>query len=305
MKKRNLLLVLIALMINNPKAVTQTIKVTKYENEVYGFVAGLNLLMDVYQPENSNHLGIVYIAGSGWGSPAIWNDIPLKDAYYDSTYAGLWPQGLLKKGYTVFMINHSFAPRFHFPDILFDCQRAVRYVRYHAKKYDIYPDKIGVMGHSTGAYLSSMLGVKDTIIINPKNEIDQVSSRVQAVVALAAPFILSDNNMKSDTAIQTSLMRRVLMDYMGELPEAKNGEFILSGKYAAASPITYISNDDAAFLIYYSDNDPFIPPRQAQRYYNNLEGNKVQAKIVVCHNCKHHPIPDMDEVDRWFKKYLK
>jgi len=181
----------------------------------------------------------------------------------------------------------------------------VRFVRYYAKKYDIDPNRIGAIGHSSGGTLSSMLGLTDTTIVNAKNGIDSLSSKVQAVISLAAAFILSDFNKKGDTAIQNNLILKVMSNYVGELPEEKKGEFILSGKYAEASPITYISKGDAAFLIYYSDNDQLIPPRQASSFYNKLVENNVPAKIVVCHNCKHEPIPDMDEVDRWLKKYLR
>jgi acetyl esterase/lipase len=309
MKKGLILLLLAGILIYEPgfaqSVNTQTIRVTKTENVVYGMKSGVALLMDVYKPENSNHVGIIYIAGSGWGSPAVWNELALKEQYYDTAYAGKWPQNLLIKGYTVFMINHSFATRFQWPDIFYDCQKAVRYVRYNSKKYDIDSVHIGAMGHSSGANLSSMLGVKDTTITDPKNDIDHVSSKVQAVVTLAAPFILSEYNKKTDTSIQNKLISRVLVDYLGELPKEKNGEFVLTGKYKAASPITYISRDDAAFLIYYSDNDSLLPSRQSLFFYDTLTRNNVQAKISVCHNCNHYPVPDINEVDLWFKTYLK
>jgi len=308
MKKRQILLLLIALTINNSEAFTQTSKVTKYENVVYGMISDMALLMDVYQPTNSNHIGIVFIVGSGWGywAQQVYNHIPLKDDYFlDSNYSGKWAQALVDKGYTVFITNHRFAPGFHYPHIFYDCQRAVRFVRYNAKSYGIDPNHIGAIGHSPGANLSSMLGVKDTTIVNAENGIDSFSSKVQAVVSLAAPFILSDCNKKADTAILNNLLLKAISNYVGELPEEKNGEFILSGKYAEASPITYISKDDAAFLIYYSDNDPLIPPRQAPSFYNKLVQNNLPSKIVVCHNCEHQPIPDMNEVDMWLKKYLR
>ena len=309
MKPGQILLLLIALTIKNSDAFTQNSKVTKYENVVYGMISGMALLMDVYQPANNNHIGMIFIAGSGSGywDQEEYNHTPLKDNkhFLSSTYSGKWVQILVSKGYTVFIINHRFAPRFHYREIFSDCQRAVRFVRYNAKKYDIDPNHIGAMGHSSGATLSSMLGVTDTTIVNAIHGIDSLSSKVQAVVALAALFNYADYNKKTDTAIQNNLMLRIMSNYVGELPEEKNGEFILSGKYAEASPITYISKDDAAFLIYYSDNDQLIPPRQAPSFYNNLIENKVPAKIVVCHNCEHEPIPDMNEVDTWFKRYLK
>ena len=305
MKKGQILLLLILLTVK-PGAFAQKAKFTKYENVVYGYVAGNALLMDIYQPANSNHLGIIYIAGTAFGSPALWNlDIGMKELYRDSAYAGKWPQALVEKGYTVFMINHSFAPRFRYPDILFDCQKAVRFVRYNAKKYDINPAHLGAMGHSSGGYLASMLGVRDTVIDYPKSGMDSVSSKVQSVVTLAAPFNLSDYSKKGDTAIRTNVMLQMNADYMGQLPQIENGEFVLSGKYSEASPITHVSNDDASFLIYYSDNDHLIPVRQAQAFYKKLMDNGVQTNMTLCHNCKHDPIPDMLKVDTWFRDHLK
>ena len=301
----NRILFLSILLLTNIEAFTQPSSVTKFENVTYGVVSGTALLMDIYQPQSSNNRGIIYIAGSGFGSPSIWNDVPLKEMFHDTGYAGISPRGLLSKGYTVFMINHSFTPRFAFPDIFYDCQRAVRFARSNAKKYNIDSNYIGAMGHSSGGYLAAMLGVKDSIIANPKNETDRVSSKVQSVVTLAAPFDLSDYGKKGDTAIQTIRMIKVYADYFGELPQTNKAEFILSGKYAEGSPITFVSNDDAPFLIYYSDNDHLIPPRQALAYYEKLTGNNVAAKIILCKNCKHDPVPDMNEVDSWFKKYLK
>jgi acetyl esterase/lipase len=306
--KSKIFFLFVLLFLRCAESYCQTTKVTKHENVVYGMISGMALLMDVYEPANSNHIGIIFIVGSGSGywAQEVYNHVPLKDYYYlDSTYSGKWAQTLGSKGYTVFMINHRYAPSFHYRDIFSDCQRAVRFVRYHARKYDIDPDHIGAMGHSSGATLSSMLGVTDTTIVNAENGIDSFSSKVQAVVSLAATFILSDYNMKTDTAIQNNLMLRIMSNYVGELPEEKNGKFILSGKYAEASPITYISKDDAAFLIYYSDNDPIAPPRQAPSFYNKLIENNVPAKIVVCHHCEHKPLPDMNEVDEWFKTYLR
>ena len=82
--------------------------------------------MDIYQPEKSNHVGIIFINGSGFGYlngyQKVYNQVPLKEDYYlDSTYGGKWAQMLVAKGYTIFFINHRFALGFHFPDIFYDC----------------------------------------------------------------------------------------------------------------------------------------------------------------------------------------
>lgn len=310
MKKYCTLFLPLVLNILTITTTAQNAKVVKHENIVYGMISGMALLMDVYQPEKTNHLGIVYIVGSGFGvSPAyqrIYNQVPLKDDYFlDTAYSGKWIRSLNDFGYTVFVINHRFAPRFHYPDLFYDCQRAVRFIRYHAKSYDIDANHIGAMGHSSGAYLSSMLGVTDTSISNPINPIDAVSSKVQAVVALAAPFVLSEFGKNSDTLPASKYYLEAVLDYVGELPENRDNEYILSGKYAQASPISYVTADDAPFLVYYSENDPIIPPRQAEMMCKKLKEKAVAFKEFKNPNEGHEPLPDMNEVNNWFKRYLK
>jgi acetyl esterase/lipase len=282
-------------------------KVTKQENVVYGVVSGMSLLMDIYKPATSNHLGIVYISGNGWGyfNQPSYNQGALKESVQDTAYNGKWVGALIQKGYTVFMINHRFAPQFHAPDILSDCQRAVRYIRYNAKKFDIDAHHIGAMGHSSGANLSSMLGVTDVKITKMESPIDSMSSQVQAVVTLAAPFMLWDINRKEDSTLTRNMALRMFLNYVGELPEERKDEFISSGKYAQASPITFVTKEDAATLIYYSDDDFIIPLRQAPRMYQALQEKQIPSKLVLTHKDRHWPKPNMEEVDKWFKQYLK
>lgn len=271
-------------------------------------VSGTALLMDIYKPSKSNRKAIIYIIGSAWGFSYSknYNQIPLKDDIkLDSNYAGKWQDYLAQNGYTVFVINHRFAPRFQFQDIIEDCRRAVRFVRYNAARYGIDPNYIGAMGHSSGGNLASMLGVKDSLYFINKSPIDSVSSKVQAVVTLAAPFNLADINKYEDTTIANNYVLSAISAYMGSLPEMKQGEFTLSGKYLEASPYALVTKDDAPTFICYSDNDPVIATRQAEEMYKKLVQNNVPAKISLSQNTEHYPIPDMAEVCKWFEKYLK
>src|SRR5262249_20269223 len=155
-------------------------------------------LMDVYRPAQPNRIGIVFIAGSGWGAPQIYprtyDDLELKDDAFSDAYVGTLVRELVERGYTVFAINHRFAPEAKFPLAFYDCQRAVRFIRAHAADYGIDATRLGAIGHSSGAHLSSLLGVSDTTIAGAKEPAQQGSSRVQAVVTLAAPFVLTEIN---------------------------------------------------------------------------------------------------------------
>ena len=283
-------------------------KVTKLEQIVYGFFAGASLTMNIYKPERSNRIGILIIPGTAYGytytleySQASIIDNFIRDTGYFAKFARM----LVDRGYTLFVINHRLAPQFHYKDILQDCQRAVRFIRYHANKYSIDPDHIGAFGYSSGATLCSMLGVTDLTDTAQKTGVDAMSSKVQAVVTLAARFDLSDFNKTGDTAIQSPTISSVLLNYMGELPAVENGNYVLSGKYAEASPITYVDKEDASFLIYAGSNDPLVPVRQQVAMYEKLIGKGVNAQLKISQHEAHNPIPKIEEMDAWFLKFLK
>lgn len=286
----------------------QPTKVTKYENVVYGMVSGASLTMDIYKPEHSNKVGIIVIPGTafGYAYTADYSQ-PSMTANFanDTSYLGKFAKMLVDRGYTIFVINHRLAPQFHYTDILKDCQRAVRFVRFHSKEYDIDPENIGAFGYSSGATLCAMLGVTNAVSDSTPIGMDAMSSKVQTVVTLAARFDLSDFNKKEDTTIQNTIVSRVLLNYMRELPMVENGNYILTGKYAEASPITHVNKEDASFLMYFSHDDPLISERQQNNMYKKLQDNGIDAKLNISKNEGHIPIPNIEEIDSWFLKHLK
>lgn len=288
--------------------ISMTGKVTKSEHVVYGFVSGASLTMNIYKPQRSNQIGIVIIPGTAYGYAytSDYNQASMTENFTrDTGYLAKYARSLLDRGYTLFVINHRLAPQFHYTDILNDCQRAVRYIRYHANKYDINPDQIGAFGYSSGATLCSMLGVTSLDDTAKKIGVDAMSSKVQSVVTLAARFDLSDFNKDEDISLQNPIISRVLLNYIGELPAVENGSYKLTGKYAEASPITYVDKGDASFLIYCASDDPLVPVRQQLAMYERLITNGVDAKLHISQNEAHNPIPNMEEIDTWFLKYLK
>ncbi len=60
-------------------------------------------------------------------------------------------------GISAFVVSYRVAPYKH-PVPLLDAQRAIRYVRYHAKQWNIHGHKIGILGFSAGGHLVSTAG---------------------------------------------------------------------------------------------------------------------------------------------------
>ncbi len=66
-----------------------------------------------------------------------------------------------------------------------DAQRAISYTRYHAKRWRINPNKIGVMGFSAGGYLVAATSANfNHRIYSPVDIIDKVSSKPDFSIAL-------------------------------------------------------------------------------------------------------------------------
>ena len=248
------------------------------QNVVYGMYSGLAVLMDVHHPAEPNGVGVILIWGSGWHGPTTYDARQLK--------RGGAPKIFLDVGYTVFVINHRNAPRFRYPAAVEDVQRAVRFVRYHAQRFGIDPDRLGGFGYSSGAHLISLLGLMDGDgDANDGDPVNRESAKLQAVVARAAPTDL------------TKLSSPAVVSFLGSRPGRGNPS------YREASPITYVTPDDPPFLLIHGDADPTVPFGQAELMLAALEEKSVEARLIRIAGGG-HGASDLPETARWLNRHL-
>jgi len=273
-------------------------------NVVYGMYSGLALLMDVYYPDRPNGHAIIGIQGSGWNAPLGYDAAPLKDR------ASAW-RGLTDAGYTLFSINHRASPRFEYPAAVEDAQRAVRYVRHNAKTFGINPDRIGAIGGSSGAHLAAMLGTLDGKGDETDSDrVNRVSSKVQTVVAIFGPFDL--------TRVHTISGGPAVALFVGvrPAPEGTTSSAPEARRYAAASPVTYVTSDDAPFLLFHGDADQTVPVEQSQLMERALKNVGIPVEFITVPGGGHGQNFQMKEGDprlpdtvgaagKWFDKHLR
>ena len=131
-----------------------------------------------------------------------------------------------------------------FPAQIEDCKAAIRWLRAHAKEYNLDPDRFAVAGHSAGSHLAVLLGTSgDTRQFDVGANLDQ-SSRVQAVVDQAGPIDL----MLHPT-------HPAVIKLLGGPPGEKRA------LAAMANPLTYLSKDAHVppFLIVQGEADTTVP----------------------------------------------
>ena len=267
-------------------------------NVVYGMVSGLALLLDIHHPDQPNGYGIIHISGSGWSAPLGLDARPLKE----SPHVQIEGLPLVEAGYTLFTINHRATPRFHYPAPVEDAQRAVRYIRYHAEKYGIDPDRIGAIGGSSGGHLVSMLGVLDGRG-DPDDEspINRLSAKVQCVVARAAP---SSFVMDRDGRGAPSMFLRAAVS-----SDTDPGS-IEYRRALEASPITHVTPGDPPFFLIHGDADDVVPIAQSEAMAEALRVVGVPVKYRRVPGSGHGPglLADPEiaaEIWAWFDEHLR
>jgi acetyl esterase/lipase len=297
---------LLVAMVSHTSVLAQVPAASRVEpNVVYGMYSGLALLMDVHHPQRPNGYGIIYIAGSAYQAPMRYDAQPLKENPQTQMYA----KPLLEAGYTVFSINHRAAPRFRYPAALEDAQRAVRYVRYHAKEFGIHAEHIGAAGGSSGAHLVSLLGVLEGKG-DPEDPdpVNRESAKVQCVVA-RSPNTDLINIRPTQPALGT---------FMGMLIQGYPPTSVEYKTYREASPVYHVSRDDSAFLLIHGDADELVPFKHSELMEQALKRAGVAVKLLRIEGGGHgldfrgpgfrgeKNWPNyLGEMVRWFDQYLR
>lgn len=249
-------------------------------NVIYGMYSGLALLMDVHYPAEPNGYGLILIWGSGWHAPLEYGAWQLKGR-------GV-PHIWLDVGYTVFTINHRAAPRFRYPAAVEDAQRAVRFIRHHAERYDIDPNRLGGWGGSSGGYLVSMLGAMDGAgDPDDSDPANRESAKLQAVVARAAPTDLA--------AFDSPVGLPFVASFVGAA-----GRHV---SWREASPVTYVTPDDPPFLLIHGDADKEVPFKQAELMLAALQEQGVEARLIRILEGG-HGANDLPAAARWLNRHL-
>jgi len=250
-------------------------------NVVYGIVGGAALLMDVHRPSEPNGIGLVWIWGSGWQADEPYGMSQLKNR-------GL-PPGVLDLGYTVFAINVRGTPMFRYPAPVEDARRAVRFIRHYAARWGIDPDRLGGWGGSSGAHLVSMLATMDGEgRIDTEDPVERESSKLQAVVARAAPTDLSRFDGRGIDALAL---------FIGAPVRPGNP------KYREASPVTYASPDDPPALLIHGDADVTVPFEQSEFLFAALQAQGVETRLIRVPGGG-HGANDILATYRWFNEHL-
>jgi acetyl esterase/lipase len=126
-----------------------------------------------------------------------------------------------------------------------DVKCAIRWLKANAARFGIDADRVAAVGYSAGGYLALMLGLTDPGCGLEGDRGDlSISSRVHAVVNLAG---------EADAALEYRISPSYYKLYLGGSPEA------FPERYRIASPLTYVSAEDAPVFSLIGGEDARLP----------------------------------------------
>jgi acetyl esterase len=252
---------------------------------VYGEAAGETLTMDYYAPAGPGpHPIAIIIHGGGYIGGTSKNG---SEAYCADFLA--------PAGYAVFSINYRLAPKYPYPAMVQDVQRAIRFIRAHASEWSADPKRMALVGGSAGGYLSNMAGLLnsdgDKAAMDP---VERESARVQAVVTLFGPSDFRSQPMNVNV--------HALLD----APIREKGQ---DAVFAEASPITHVSKSAPPFLLIHGDKDEAVPFTESTNLQEALRAAGVRCDLIRIPNGPHatggwYKVPGVPDWEREMTEWL-
>lgn len=217
----------------------------------YASRGGHNLQLDLFSPMSGKgpFPAVIYLHGGGWNSGS-------RRQFY--RYAAQ----MATIGFVGVTIEYRLSAEAKYPAAIEDSRAAVRWVRAHAGKYRIDPQRIGAAGQSAGGHLAALLGVG----ANPAEE-------VRAVAAFNPPTDLPSLTQGEAGAAVTA--------FLGTTYSA--GAEI----WREASPLTHVSGRSAPMLFLHGTADTTVPYRQSVVMCSALQAAGVPCEMYSAEGKRH------------------
>ncbi len=275
--------------------------VRRTEDVIYGRKSGMALTLDVFQPSKPNGSGLLFLVNGGWLSS---KSTPMMVTIRPEDY-----RVFLERGYTMFAIVTSSQPKFTVSEEIEDVLRAVRFVRRNAAQYGVKPDRLGVLGASSGGHLTLSIATRG----GPGNSdspdpVEKESSAVQAAVCFFPPTDFLNYGAPGINGAGAGPLAP-LQHAFGPLALTPEGREQLGREI---SPINYVTGQLPPTLIIHGDRDEVVPLQQSESFVAKARAAGAANVDLIVRAGKGHgwgdfwkSSEDITAFADWFDRHLK
>ena len=288
------------------------------------------LKLDIYQDQAQTKPGpcIVYYFGGGW----LWGE------YKQTTQKAVYIRDLVRltaQGYTVVCPDYRLVSQAPFPACIHDSKAAIRFLKANAAKFNIDPERIGVLGNSAGAHLAAMVAMSADhpelegdvggileytssvkaacLFYCPADLVDSIRSSAASVQGMAKDLTGTEiENMSNDKA---AYVPALIVGYTGpgrtitklaevlERGDTQEPDWRFIELTKQCSPIQYACQKNPPIALFHGGHDVVVPLEQSEKLYHALIQADADATFVSYSYGGHGPSLG-EQVDQFAYRFL-
>lgn len=201
-------------------------------------------------------------------------------------------------GYAVASINYRLTNEAPFPAQIDDCWSAVDWLVANRSRYGLDTTRIGLWGGSSGAHLALLMGLG-----YPKVRAADCKGEIKAVCDWCGPTNLMSisREYSPQAAASKKRMDECIKKLIGADPQSRPKLAMV------ASPMTYLHNKGACYLVMHGDQDEIVPLSQSKDFSRRLTAAGAKCEFIVVPGGKHdfYTFDREKQVGNFFDKTVK
>ncbi|MEN2488635.1 alpha/beta hydrolase [Flavobacterium sp. B11] len=216
----------------------------KEQNRVLHFDAFINT-------KKKKNPAVVMIHGGGWRSG-------------NKNQMQFIGKEIAAKGYSCFAIEYRLSLEAKYPDGVIDVKNAIKFIKDNAVKFNVDPNKIAVLGCSSGGQMAALIGTTNNDpLFEDKNFKSRASSKVNAIIDVDG--VLAFKHPESSEGDMAAFWLGGKSD---EIPENWKNASALSHTDKNTPPVLYICSSIPRF---HAGRDDMIQILNKYKIYNEVQ----------------------------------
>ena len=173
-------------------------------------------------------------------------------------------KGIAAKGYSCFSIEYRLSLEAKYPTGVIDVKNAIKFIKDNAAKFNVDPNKIAVLGCSSGGQMAALIGTTNTNpLFEDKNFKSRSSSKVHAIIDVDG--VLAFKHPESSEGDMAAFWLGGKSD---EIPENWKNASALSHTDKNTPPVLYICSSIPRF---HAGRDDMIQILNKYKIYNEVQ----------------------------------